>query len=488
MAFDPIERAAAKPKEPNLGSIDFLNGQPSRLPEARALWQSQDTSGKQPSDQLVALGFLPDTGLLATDKSQVDSTKEVSPVKRFFDISQANEVFKVNGKEELRPLKVSEQLSAGDHLVRFKNGREFLVHVPPLTEKERNKLLPLTILIPGVSNTFQNPKGYVAEAHLNEEVDKGQQKSIVVTLLTEKHKIGKSSTTEAWAWNLPGAGIHQEDVKAHAQKVGYDDRHYFAGVLDVVSQFQNVNPDRRTMAVLAGSQGALAWNRSFSDPEFRALMKETVPIFQAVGGSMEEGDEKYKVAPYDIPKGSRLWITIVDTQGDDRVLPHRWDPVTFESTKRLARMVGLMDVDNQHQDPDKQRRVYLRNLGSSGEYVLKAYVASNPGKKLKTREDFDKPLTEKEAKEEEAKIRDGKASRDVVLTYRIKGDPEGLKGSLDIIGLAKASHVIPGPREGSTSMVGNKYEGFFTGRDALQKQAWIIKMIQEGKIKRDLQP
>jgi hypothetical protein len=464
--------------------------------------------------KLVALGRLPLFGLdekkesapREGDKKPKPEEKDTKdkpddPIKKYFDITKAK-IAKVKnptdkGKDaDYRPLKAGETLESGDYRIRFENGREAMIHVPPLTKEEKGKPLPVMFVIPGVSNRFQKPDNYLAETNILDATDKlpdktskgeVQQKMMVVTLLTENYQLGEAtdpkSTVKAWAWNAPYSLRHQDDVDAHTKVARNNDFHYTQGMMNLVGQLGNPRKDRESWGFLAASQGAAFLNSFVCSDEKGA--KDVRNIF-LVAGTMEDkgGKPEFKV-----PDGRKLWVTIYH-HGNDEVLPDKGNPdreKILQKARKVADLVGLKAVNNGDQDPDKHRRVYTRNLGTSKEYVLKGYVSSNPAKTLKTTTDFDKELSAKEA-EEELKLAtegNGKAKRQVVLTYRIKDDPDGHKGSVDYINLFNTGHLVTGPDKGSTSWL-KRDTSFFEGKDATERLRRIVALIDAGKIKRDL--
>jgi hypothetical protein len=437
------------------------------------------------------------------EKEKPESKPE-DPVKKYFDISKAK-VKNEKTDKEFRKLEAGETLASGDWRVRFDNGREFLVHIPPSKKEEEGKPLPVMFVIPGVSNSLQKPDNYLAETNilkvadvLPEHNDEVQQKIMVVTMLTENYRLGEAtnpgSTTKAWAWNAPGCLRDQKDVEAHTKAVGYDDRDYFQGVMGVVSQLKNPRKDRESWGFLAGSQGAAFLNVCVCPDQARDDSKKDAERFRGVrniflvAGTMQDTAGK---PDFKVPPGRQLFVHIYH-HGQDAALLDRNDPKRnekLETAKNLARLVGLADIKAGDQDPDKQRLVYLRNLGTSKEYVLKAYVASKPDKDLKTDRDFDVELSAKDAEAELKKVFDakGEAKRMVRFVYRLKGDPDGLKGSVVFVNQPDANHVITGDSAGSTSMFRvSKSKKSFEAREAAETLRRIVALIEAGKIKRDL--
>lgn len=416
------------------------------------------------------------------------------PVRRFFDRSQIQHIQRVGADGKLQPLLWnSEKLEAGDYEIQFNNGRAFRIHVPPGGGKD----LPVMFVIPGVSNNEQDPRGYIPDVNMHAEADKGDQKFIVVTALTEKHKIGRDSSVDAWAWNLPGALIHPEDVKAHSEKVGYDDRDYFEGVMDLIPQLTEGTRDHGAWGFTAGSQGAAALHRLASDDRF----KDKIQNIYVAGGTMEAGGEEmgfndgYKVEPYDIKGKNGKRVIIVDTAGDTLLLPHKenlppnW---LYEIAKRVKiRGMGLDAVDPRHQNPEKQEWVYLhlndgnrvkvfRRLGDSREYTVKAFISCQNEKEFKTDVDMDSELlTEKDV--ENAR----RQKKDIRWVYidKVRGT------TVDVYELPTARHIIPGPREGSTSTdKENKYQGFYSAATFARDLRRVSQELKKGKqIERALQ-
>jgi hypothetical protein len=309
-------------------------------------------------------------------------------------------------------------------------------------------------LVPGVTNAVpgQTPEGYIPEAHLNEVDDKSPKKVITVTALTANYSIDGISPS-AWAWNVPGSLIPDELVARRAGNVGYDDRQYFGAVFSALPQITNADPTHRQWDFLAGSQGATTVTRLAGDPEFAGYM----PNLYLVGGSAENGSSDHPVEPYTFAAGNAQHVTIIDTRGDTSILPRPGQGGgTFGSV--VQAIVGLDAIDNVHQDPAKQQALYLANLSQYGPVTSQTFRAPDNGKLLKSGRDFTVPLSAQESSAELAK-----PDVDLRTVYR------GTQGrQLDVYELPTAKHLIPGPRAGTTSLLGSsKYEGFYSAQVAL---------------------
>lgn len=389
------------------------------------------------------------------DRSRVDKIVRIREVKSGASTREVRE--EVN-------LKPGEKLPPGSYEVIFKQtpyekeqkrpGRAFRIHIPVGAEKDA----PVMVVMPGASSSFQNPRGYVKEVHMEETADKAKKKFIVVTPLTEKHSIDGKSKTEAWAWNYPNSLIPNDLVRAHEKKVGYNDGDYLSGVMNLTSELSAGTSDHRRWGWMGGSQGAaFLHSLACSDPRFKGKMHN---IYVA-GGSIPDREGEPKFIPQD---GNGMRVINIDTAADKQVLPRRWQPDRFRDM--LAKAAGLDAVDNKNQNPDKQEMTYLRTgdkqvkvfrrLGDSDEYSVRAYVAKDNDAKFKTSADFNQELTSQEALEKARK-----ASKDIKWVYLVK--KLGVK--IDAYELPKAEHIIPGPREGSTSFQKNKkYEGIFSAK------------------------
>lgn len=387
------------------------------------------------------------------DRSQIEKITRISQVEQG---GRSKEV-----QEELE-LKSDEKLPAGTFEVQFKqtpyeketkrSGRACRIHIPEGTKKDA----PVMFVLPGCSSTFQNPRGYVKEVHMEEVADKAQEKFIVVTPLTEKHSIDGQSKIEAWAWNYPNSLVPNNLVKTHEQKVGYNDGDYMTGVTKLVTELTVATQDARNWGWMGGSQGAaFLHSLACTDPRFKGKMRN---IYVA-GGSIPDRNGEPAFTPQD---GNGIRFINIDTAADTQVLPHEWKSNTFRDL--AARTAGLDAVDNKNQNPDKQEVTYLRigdqqvkvfrRLGDSDEYSVKAYVAKDNDSKFKTAKSFDQELTSQEAIDKARQ-----ASKDLRWIYKVKK----LGVEADVYELPKAEHVIPGPREGSSSFQeSKKYEGLFS--------------------------
>jgi hypothetical protein len=384
-----------------------------------------------------------------------------------FDIREAKIVSK-DGREVSANLPRTKLAAGHDYKIRFQNGRAFWVHIPE--GLNISKPAPVMVLVPGVTNNWlgSKPDGYISEAHLNEVDDAASQKSIIITALTEQPTGGRG-----WIWNMPGALIHPETVAKQARKDGYDERLYFAALFAAVPAITNGTKDHKYWGFLGGSQGAAVLTRLAGERRFAGLL----PNLYLAGGSIEVGgkDEDrgkdYHPAPYKFAPGNALNVTIIDTMGDTMILPHKEHaqfPFTGFFQEALGGLsqhaFGLGDVDARHQDPAAQIKLYRDHLASltpGGKVTLQIFKAPNNSARFKDASFFTRGLDPTQAAAEL------QHHVDLRIIYRPKSDPEGQRASLTVYELPDAGHLIPGPREGSTSMFFlSKYEGFFAAKAA----------------------
>lgn len=396
---------------------------------------------------------------LGTNALAIERNKE-HPGESFFAKSEIEKAYKLlpNGKEAMDPEQLESQLAKeGEYEINFKNKRVAQIHVPEGGAKDR----PVIFVIPGCANHGYDPRGYILPEAQVAELAKGKdgEKFVVVVPIQEHHKIGRNSEKEAYAWNVEGALIHSEDVQAHKNKVGYDDKDYFAGLIKLIPQITGANSDYRSWGFVAHSQGTATLHRLAADKRFA----DKIQNIYAIGGTMEAGDKElglsirdkdkpYEVDSYDVQGKNGQRVIVIDTKGDSIFLPHKNNRLlvnkfTISLAKKELANIGLEFVDNIHQDPAKQEFVYLRlknqeaikvyrRLGNNDEYVVKAYVAENNATNSKTQESFKIEL----ANENEVAAAQ-RAGKDIRWVYQTK--KSGI--TVDAYELPTAGHLIPGP-------------------------------------------
>ncbi len=406
--------------------------------------------------------------------------------EQLFDRSRIDKILrirseKVDGKtkeiaEEVS-LKDNEKLKSGTYEVQFKpnpfevahnkSGRAFRVHIPEGTPDKA----PVMFVVPGVSTSFQDPRGYIKEVHMDDVADRSKNKAIIVTPLTEKHLMGGRSTSEAWGWNYRNTLVPTDLVEKHKSEVKYDDSDYMIGVVNLVKELTTATNDDSRLGWTGGSQGAvLLHNLACFDQRFKGKMR----YVYFAGGSIPTGADARTV--YD-PGINGVRSINYDTVADEDTLAHKWKEPGFlaRNAKILA---GLDAINNKDQDPDRQAFAYLgtdnsgqvlidgklvkiyRNPGDhSKEYKVKAFVAKDNDAKLKTAKNFE-PGSNKdqgeELKTQEAVEKARAAKKDIRWVYEVAR--RGVKVNMDEYELLKARHCFPGSKEDSTS-TRPKYDG-----------------------------
>jgi poly(3-hydroxybutyrate) depolymerase len=270
----------------------------------------------------------------------------------------ATEVIKdANGQEKDVPLG---KLDAGDHTVKLKNGREFLIHVP---QNDGKTELPVMFVFSGSAHGQWNIKDFAPESGFSRLAegtkDDPDHKFIAVYPLPEKHKLGIGAPEEAYAWNAPGSLISDADRK----NAGYDDTDYVKSIADLMPKIANVDASHKDWGAVGFSQGGVFLNYLASKEA------NLFPTMGLVGSSMQMDYN------YDIKPGNAQNVDIVNLRGDSSTFPFRtWGGQGFQfQTSRLLRHIlpeTMMDridsldpIHNENQDPMRQEEAYEKHLG-----------------------------------------------------------------------------------------------------------------------------
>jgi hypothetical protein len=420
-------------------------------------------------------------------------------------------------------------------------GRAFRIHVPEGVADNA----PVIVIMPGTSGNTQKQSDYIAETHMHEVADgkvqvaagkkqaaddskkregyEKEKKVIIVTLLAAQYSIdGKptddQSTPLGKAWNHRDSLIPNDLVEAQIKLLGYDDSDYVNAVRKLIPQLTVATNDWRRCGWFAASQSVpFRDSLVFSDPRFAGGIMRNI---YSSGGTTPAGDKELGlpidrkrgeyVAPIrNMPQnGNGERVINFDPMADQDYLPHRGKrraPVFgVDLADKAAKSAGLFFVDNRRQDPEKQVRSYLgtdgqgyliignervkidRYLGSSKEYMVRAFVArNNAADAMKTASNFEPGegiekgeeltfQTADDARKAGADINKTveaarKAQRDIRWVHEIMR--HGVKIKVDDYEAAVANHVVFGSRVGSTSSVkflpGGKYEGISTAEIVL---------------------
>ncbi len=318
------------------------------------------------------------------------------------------------------------KLSAGDHLVKMKDGREFQIHIPANVDA---KSLPVMFVLAGSAQPQWDIKDFAKESGMNQLADDPKHSFVAVYPLPLKHYLGKYSKQQAFAWNAEGSLLNKED-QAFA---GYDDMKFVKSVADLVPKIANVDESHKTWGAIAWSQGG---------PFLNALVSKEANLFPSIGlvGSTMSTAYKYELKP-----GNAHNVAVINLLGDKITLPitGSWKYRRQSVLAEILRSVGRNDVvekasplaaiNNIDQNPLLQEKFYAANLFPKGT----AHAESNW--KLAT------PAKEK--------------TKDYVKEYRSttsSGDPL----RLTVFNLVEAKHSYPGPLRGARTNAQEKYTQF----------------------------
>ena len=259
----------------------------------------------------------------------------------------------------------SEKLSAGDHTVKLKDGREFIMHIPPNDGKTP---LPVMFVFSGSAEGQWNMKDFAQESGMNTKADNAANKFIAVYPLSEKHMLGQGSKEEAHAWNVldPNGGVLVN--RADSLKQGNDDVAYVKDIVKALPELANVDPSHKNWAAVGFSQGGVFLNYLASN------IPDLFPNMALVGTAV---DTKYN---YHAQHGNADNVAIVNLRADEQTIAFKDDTNinykieelahTFLPDKMVEGMDGLAALNNLHADPAKQMSMYESRLGHATTQVL----------------------------------------------------------------------------------------------------------------------
>ncbi len=167
----------------------------------------------------------------------------------------AHEVVKdAAGNDKLVPLG---KLEPGDHTIALKDGREFMMHVPPNDGKEK---LPVMFMFSGSGEGQWNIKDFVPESGMNAKADDPNNKFIAVYPLPERHLLGTGFDKTAYGWNVLDKNGGVLIDKADSANAGYDDMAYVKDIAKLIPQVANVDATHKDWAGVGFSQGGVFLN------------------------------------------------------------------------------------------------------------------------------------------------------------------------------------------------------------------------------------
>lgn len=318
------------------------------------------------------------------------------------------------------------KLSAGDHLVRMKDGREFQIHIPPLADA---RSLPVMFVISGSAQPQWDIKDFAKESGMNQLADDAKHSFVAVYPLPLKHFLGKYSKQPAFAWNAEGSLINNEDLKF----AGYDDMKFVKSVADLLPKIANVDETHKKWGAIAWSQGG---------PFLNALVSKEENLFPSIGlvGSTMATNFKYDLKP-----GNAQNVAVIQLLGDKITLPisGSWKYRRQEALAEVLRAAGRNDlvekasplaaINNFNQNPLLQEKFYAAHLFPKGTAHAESHW--NLASPVKAH------------------------SKDNVKEYRgttYGGDPL----RLTVFNLAEAKHSYPGPLRGARTNAQEKYTEF----------------------------
>lgn len=320
-----------------------------------------------------------------------------------------------------------EKLPSGDHTIQFKDGREFLVHVPPGAE---NKTLPVMFVISGSAQPQWNIKDFATESGMSKFADDPQHSFIAVYPLPKKHFLGRYSKEQAWAWNAEGSLIDKKDLKF----AGYDDMAYVKSIANMIPKLANVDPTHKDWGAIGWSQGG---------PFLNALISKEPNLFPSIG---LVGSTMGYYYPYEKREGNAQNVVIVDLLNDKITMPihGNWEYHkrsiargflrTFGRTDIVQQSTPLGAIDNVNQDPKVQEMFYKHtHFPVWRSYSYDWYHLNTPAKS---------------------------STKDYVKEYR-GSSPDGAGRALTVFSLVEAKHSYPGPiRDGARTNAQEKYLEF----------------------------
>ena len=371
-------------------------------------------------------------------ENSITLVKEQNPTSNPFSgarhplAQDADEAVEVLPGNQSRPLG---KLGSGDHTIQFKDGREFLVHVPAGAE---NKTLPVMFVISGSAQPQWNIKDFATESGVSKLADDPEHSFVAVYPLPKKHYLGRYSKEPAWAWNAEGSLIDKKDLKF----AGYDDMAYVKSIANIIPKLANVDSTHKDWGAIAWSQGG---------PFLNALISKEPNLFPSIGLVGSTMQYNY---PYEMRPGNAQNVVIIDLLGDRITLPTTGSFGYYRRSlyRNILDCVGadgviqraspLAAMDNWHQDPRLQEQFYAKNLFPRGtELHYDKRNLSTPAKS--SEKDYVK----------EYHSNDGKAGRD-----------------LTVFRLINAKHSYPGPiRENARTNAQEKYLEFDASAEFVKK-------------------
>jgi len=325
---------------------------------------------------LIERSFAEDTGAgknADAKHSQIallEDSKTIAPPRTASDGSAApmhSDVHEVvedaGGKTTTMALQT---LSAGDHTLQTKDGREFIVHIPVVDSA--NEKLPVMFVFSGSAHGNFKIKDFVPESGMNRFADAPEHKFIAVYPLPKKHHLGEGSSAPAFGWNTldPAGGtlINRRDSK----KAGYDDLDFVKKIADLLPQVANVDPSHKDWAAVGFSQGGVFLNY---------VVNKVPHLFPTTGlvGSAMQTDYKY-----DVKAGNAENVAIVNLRADEKTLPfkgHEDMRFHLESilhavlpNSRFEKLNDLAAINNLKSDPGKQMNFYEQRLGAKNSETI----------------------------------------------------------------------------------------------------------------------
>ncbi len=345
-----------------------------------------------------------------------------------------------NGQDQEKPLA---KLDAGDHTIQLSDGRQFLVHVPKTDAANTPATLPAMFVFTGSGEPQWNIKDFAPETGMSGVADEDPKHPfVVVYALPKKHLLGTGSAVPAFGWNSSGSLIERAD----RQNAGYDDIDYVKSIVDLMPKIANVDPSHKDWGAVGFSQGGIFLNKVVS------TLPNLFPSVDLVGTSMQEG---YK---YDVKPGNARNVSIVELLGDKTTLPmrglfseswtYRKDNLerwvlhdlkigSFDGKKYIESDDPLAAIQNEHQRPQLENKVYVGALGKKGkDYTVSHTDLSTPAESPK--------------------------NKDFELDYKPKNPDDDRR--VTVFGLVTAQHSYPAPLYGPRTNATTKYTQFDASR------------------------
>jgi poly(3-hydroxybutyrate) depolymerase len=269
----------------------------------------------------------------------------------------ACEIFKdADGHSKEVPL--NSKLTAGDHTVRFSDGREFVVHVPAT---DGQKQLPVMFVFSGSAHNQYNIRDFIPESGMNRFADAEARKFIAVYPMPLKHMLGTGSDKTAYAWNVldPRGGVLID--RRDSRHAGYDDLEFVKNIANVLPKVANVDSTHKDWAAIGFSQGGVFLNY---------LASKVCNLFPTMGlvGTTMQSDYKYN-----IQSGNAENVVIVNLRADKTVLPfkdsasrkYRYEALlhAIMPKSRFEKLNDLAAISNLKSDPSLQMSFYEKRLG-----------------------------------------------------------------------------------------------------------------------------